>query len=265
MYNLIWADLFKIRKSLAIKIVIGLTAVSAVTMAIIAYLIPQGKIDASMASIGFMFSDADMISILGAVLAGVFICGDFENKTIHDAIANGYSRGTVVVSKTISFCCAIAFILLPYAIVTGIAIGTGFKFSMGSLSVGFLNLLTSEAGKVVAASDIWKLLAIMLTLLIVYLGRLSICVPLALVLKKPILVVAIFYGITILIPNLSGVIAKNSVLDHILACTPFGNEYGFITLHTGTGDILKALAVSLIFTIVMSAVTYAAFRRSEIK
>jgi|GEM_PF-4582436 len=56
-----------------------------------AYMISRGKIDDSMTRIGFMFGDASMISILGAVMAGVFICGDFDNKTINDAIANGCS------------------------------------------------------------------------------------------------------------------------------------------------------------------------------
>lgn len=265
MYNLVRADLFKIRKSIAIKILFAITAVSATAMAVLAYLIPKGKIDASMAGIGFMFSDADIISILGAVLAGIFICGDFENKTIHNSIACGNSRGAVIISKTVTFFCAAAFILLPYAIVTGIALATGSKFGMGSVAVGFLKLLCTEAGKAFTASEILKLLAVMLTLIIVYLGRLSICIPLALVSKKPILVVAVFYGITILVPNLSAVIAKYSALDHILACTPFGNDYGFLTLSSGTGDIFNAIAVSLICTVVMGALTYLAFRKSEIK
>jgi len=43
MYNLIRADLFKLRKSMTIKILFGITTVSAVVMAVMAYLIPQGK------------------------------------------------------------------------------------------------------------------------------------------------------------------------------------------------------------------------------
>ncbi len=65
MYNLILADLFKLRKSMAIKILFAITTASAVAMAVMAYLIPQGKISASMSGIGFMFSDADIMSIRG--------------------------------------------------------------------------------------------------------------------------------------------------------------------------------------------------------
>lgn len=250
---------------MAIKIIFGITTVSAVAMAVMAYLIPQGNIDASMTGIGFMFSDINMISILGAVIAGIFICGDFDNKIIHDAIANGSSRGTVIASKAIVFCGALAFILLPYAIVTGIALSTGSKFSMGSVAVGFLHILTSEAGTAFSASEIWKLLAIMLTLIIVYMAQLSICVPIALVLKKPVFVVAIYYGFSILCAQLMGLRDSSPLFDRIFACTPYGGNYTFMTLNTGTADIFKAISVSLIFIIVMLAVTYSAFRKSEIK
>jgi ABC-2 type transport system permease protein len=38
-----------------------------------------------------------------------------------------------------------------------------------------------------------------------------------------------------------------------------------VTLSTGTGDIVKAIFVSLIFIIVILAITYRGFRKSEIK
>jgi len=265
MYNLIRADLFKLRKSKTIKILFGITTASAVIMAVMAYLIPQGKIDANMTGIGFMFSDISMMNILGAVIAGVLICGDFNNKTIHDAIATGSSRGTVIVSKAIVFFCAIAVILLPYVIITGIALRTGYEFSMGKALLGFLNLLTSEAGTAFSASEIWKLLAIMVTLIFVYMAQLSICIPLAFVLKKPVFVVAINYGFSILWGQLTGLRDSSQVFKSIFDCTPFGGNYSFLTLDTGNGDIFKAIAVSLIFIIVICAATYRTFRKSEIK
>lgn len=265
MYNLVRADIYKMQKSLAMKIIFGITVLCAIAMTVIAYLIPKGQIDKTMSSIGFMFSDANVISLLGAVLAGIFICGDFENKSIHDAIAAGYSRITVVISKTITFCLALTAVLLPYVIVTGIGIGTGYKFNMGSLSVSFLNVLTTEAGKALTAADIWKLVAVMLGLLIVYLGRLSLCIPLALVLKKPILVVAIYYGFTIIVSNLSQVAANNTTVNNILKFTPLSGDYGFLTLSTGSDVIWKAIAVNLVCTAIMAAITYLAFRKAEIK
>lgn len=265
MYNLILADLFKLRKSMAIKILFTITTLSAVAMTVIAYQIPKGNLDASMTGIGFMFSDVNMMSILGAVIAGIFICGDFDNKTIHDAIANGCTRGAVIGSKAIVFCCALTFILLPYVIVTGIALSTSEQFSMGSTAVGFLNVITSEAGTTISASEIWKLFAVMMSMIIVYLAQLSICIPIAFVLKKPVLVVAIYYGFSIFCGQLGRLKDSSPAFDRIFSCTPFGGNYAFLTLHTGVGDIFKAITVSLVFMIAIFAITYFAFRRSEIK
>lgn len=265
MYNLIRADLFKLRRSMAIKLLLGITTVSAVAMVLMSYLILQGKIDASMAGIGFMFSDINVISILGAVIAGIFICGDFDNKTIQNAIASGCSRGNVILSKATVFCCAISLILLPYAIITSIALSTGSEFGMGSIAIGFLNILTSEAGRVFSASDIWKLLAVMLTLIIVYVAQLSVCVPLALIIKKPVLVIAIYYGFSIFTGQLQRLGDSSPVFEAIFSSTPYGGNYIFVTLDTAVEVLLKAVVVSLVFIMVMLFITYGVFRKSEIK
>ncbi|MBT2292918.1 ABC transporter permease [Paenibacillus albidus] len=265
MYNLLRADLFKLRKSTAIKVLVGITVASASLMAWIAYLIAQGEMDGSMSGIGFLFSDMNVISILGAVVAGFLICGDFENKTIHDAIATGRSRGTVILSKAAVTCIALVVLLLPYAVITGIALSTDSKFGMGSVSLGFLHVLTAESGTGLSIPETARMLAVMLTLMIVYAAQLSITVPLALVLKKPVLVVALYYGFSIVCGQLAALGEQSHVLKSIMAGTPFGANYTLLTLDTGMGELLRALSVSLIFIVVMLALAYSAFRRAEIK
>lgn len=265
MLNLIQADLYKLWKSTAIKVLLGITVLSSVLMTIMAYEIPKGNIDKSMTGVGFMFSDVNVMSILGAVIASILICGDFENKGIPDAIASGCSRSSIIVSKTIAFCCSIAIILLPYAITAIIALCTGSIFSMGSVSVGLLNVLTSASGNSFSAAHIWKLLAVILTLAVVYGAQLSLCIPLAFSLKKPVFVVAIYYAFTILSAQLSNLSSSSSVFKNISSCTPYGGNYSLTTLNTSSGGILKAIAVSLIFTLLMIAVTYSIFRKSEVK
>lgn len=265
MYNLIKADLFKLRKSMAIKIIFAIAAIGALTMVIMAYLIQKGKLNTGTTGIGFMFSDANMVAILGAVLAGIFICGDFDNRTIHEAIVNGNSRCKVVISKSIVFFISCLVILFPYFIVTGIAIKTGYKFNMGGISVGFLNLITTEGGKAISSSQGLKILSIMFGMIFIYIAQLSVCIPFAIGLKKPVIVVAIFYGITILSPQLAKLEASYKAFKNIIECTPYGNKYFFMTLNTGAGDIVKAFIVSLICIIIMLAITCFAFKRAEIK
>jgi ABC-2 type transport system permease protein len=265
MYNLIWADMFQLRKSVFMKVLLGITTVSALVMAVMAYLIPQGKVAGSLVGMGFMFSDVNVTSILGAVIASVYICSDFDHKVIHYAIATGHSRGAVIASKATVFSCALAVLLLPYVITTGIALGTGSAFSMGGVAVGFLHLLTSKAGVALSATEAWKLLGILATLIIVYVAQLSLCVPLALLLRKPVLVVAIYYGFSILSGQLGALSESYPLFDRIYAWTPYGGNYSFLTLDAGTGEIIKALAVSLLFVAAMLAVTYGCFRRADIK
>ncbi|PJI07559.1 MULTISPECIES: ABC transporter permease subunit [Clostridium] len=265
MYNLIKADLFKLRKSKAIKIIFAITVISALTMTIMAYLIQKGKLNTGTTGIGFLFSDANMMGILGAVLAGVFICGDFDNRTIHEAIVNGNSRCQVVISKAIVFFISCLVILLPYFIATGIAIETGYKFNMGGVSVGFLNLITTEGGKAISLLQGFKILAIMFALVFIYIAQLGLCIPFAIVFKKPVVVVAVYYGITILFSQMSKLEASAKTFKNIIECTPYGSKYVFMALNTGAGDIARAFIVSLICIIIMIAITCYAFRRAEIK
>lgn len=265
MLNLIQADLYKLRKSAPIKVLLAITTISAIIMAVMAYLIPQGKIDPNLTGLGFMFSDVNVISILGAVMAAVLICGDYDSRTFHDAVASGSSRASIILGKTVVFCFSILCILLPYIITTGIVLGTGSKFSMGSVAVGFLNMITTEAGKALTAAEIWKIAEIILSITLVYIAQVSICIPLAFTLKKPVLVVAIYYGFSILTAQLGRLSESSKWFDRIFSCTPYGGNYTFLTLASETGEIVKALAVSLIFILLMLIVTYSLFRKSEIK
>lgn len=265
MLNLIQADLFKLYKSKAIKVLFAMTTLGAVAMTTIAYLIVQGKLDSGMSGIGFMFSDINMISILGAVIAGTFICGDFDNKTIHSAIASGCSRSVVIISKAIVFFCAVAFILLPYAIITVIALISGVEFSMGATAVGFLNIITSNAAVTFSVAEMWKLLAIMLTLIIVYISQLSICILLAFIFKKPVSVVGIYYGISIFFAQMTEVRAKFEIVDNVFKLIPYGGSYSLLNLNSFSEDMIKAIVISIIFSIAMLVVSYITFKKVEIK
>lgn len=265
MLNLVRADLYKLRKSIAIKILLGITILSSIAMLMIAYQIPQGNIDSSMTGIGFMFSDINVMSILGAVLAGLFICGDFESKVIHNAISNGNSRSSIIISKAITYVFALEMILIPYVIVTVIAINTGYKYSMGSVSVGFLNILTSVAGTAINSSEVIKLFIVIITLMLVYAAQLSVCIPLAFISRKPVLVVAVSYGISILSAQLSNLKDSSPLFYKLFSFTPFGGNHSMITLSTQTPEIIKAFTVSIFFIALIVLITYFLFRRQEVK
>lgn len=265
MFNMIYADIYKMFKSSAVKILFTITAVSSAIMAVLGHLIAEGRINGSFGGIAFLFADINVVSILGGVMAGVFICGDFENKTIHEAIASGSSRGKVVISKAVVFLCGIILLLFPYALVTGIAAGFGSTFNTGKASLGFLYLLTEESGAVLKGGDIPKLIAVMAVLVIVIAAQLSVCIPLAFSLKRPVLVIGIYYAISIVSGQLLGLARNFKVFDKLYSFTPFGGKGMFMSLKMGAGDMGKPIAVSLFFIVLMLLITYGIFRKAEIK
>jgi ABC-2 type transport system permease protein len=263
MLNLYLADLYKMRKSMTMKILLGISAACAVTVPVIAYLISQGKLSKNLSGINFLLSDASMVSILGAVLAGVFICGDFDNRSIHEAVANGNSRFAIVFGKAAFFITASFIVMLPYAIAVLIGLGTGAKFSM--TSTGFIHLLISESGKSLTAAELGKIILLLLTLAIAYIGQLSVCLPFAMAFKKPVVVIVLSYGITLFTAQLQAFKNSSKAFSRIFSCTPFGGGYGFLNLSSSAQDIFKAIVVSVIFTAVMTFIAFIVFRRSEIK
>ncbi len=265
MINMIRADIYKMFKASAFKILLAITAAAAAALVIIANFIAEGKINSEISGAVFLISDVSLLSILGGVAAGIFICNDFENKTIHEAIASGFGRTKVVISKALAFFTGIAVLLLPYALGTGIAISSGKDYSLGNTSLGFLHLLTVEAETVLSIEEIPKLLVVMVVLMLVLTAQLSICVFLALVLKKTVAVIAIYYGISITSGQLLGLAGKSKLFDKLYSLTPFGGTYMLMTLEAGTGEIIKAVLVSIGFTAVILGLTCMVFRKKEIK
>lgn len=265
MINMIRADIYKMFKSSAIKILIAITVVAAAALVIISNLIAEGKVNSEISGAVFLISDVSLLSILGGVAAGVFICNDFENKTIHEAIASGFGRAKVVISKAVAFFIGITVLLLPYVLVTGIAISSGKEYRLGNASLGFLHLLIEESGTVLSIGEIPKLFAVMLALTLILTAQLSICVFLSLILKKTVAVVGIYYGISITSGQLLGLAGKSELFDKIYSLTPFGGTYMLMTLEASTGEIIKAMLVSIGFTAVVLGLTCMVFRKKEIR
>lgn len=265
MINLIRADFFKIRKSAAIKILFLVACLCAAGMTVIAWSVAHGKMNVGMSGIGFLLSDVDVISILGGVCAAVFICGDFDNKAIHDAVARGCGRLSVIISKSIVLAGSVITLLIPYAVAVGIGLGTGSEFSLATPGLGFLNLLITTGGKSLSPAQGWELFGIMLLLLLVYAAQLSLCLPLAMIFRKPVVVIAVYYALSVLSGQLSALTKNSKLFADLFALTPYGGNYPLLTLSAGAADVIKAMLVSLIFIAVMIAFTFAAFRKAEIK
>ena len=265
MLNLFLSDLYKIRKSTTMRIILAISAVCAVVMALMAYFISTGELGKNLSGINFLFGDANVLCLISAVAAGVFICGDFDNKAIHDTIAAGGGRVAIVVGKALSFFIVMAVLALPYAVTVTIAICTGNRFDMAGVSIGFAHMMTVEGGISVTAAMFGRLLIVMLIQIIVYVGQGSLCVLFSFLFKKPVLVVAVSYVLSILSGQLQSLKGSSELFDRLIACTPYNGDYCFLTTASSSTDLLKAFIASILFSCVVLAVTALFFRKAEIK
>ena len=74
------------------------------------------------------FADSAMYAVIGAVMAALFICADFENRTIQESITCGNSHLNIVAGKILVYTLSLVVICLPYPLIFGgmIAARTGW-------------------------------------------------------------------------------------------------------------------------------------------
>lgn len=260
MFNLIRADLYKLGKSKAIKILFLISCFAAGAMTVISYFMTQKTVSGDLVGIGSLFTDFQMMTLLGSIIASSYICGDFENKTIQDAISCGTSRGTVILSKAIVYFIAVALMILPYSIFTGFAFVSGYEFTPFLPSV-FLLTMANESGVTFSIPVLFKFLILMFTTVVIYGGQLSICVLMAFAFRKSVPVIGITYAISFSSVRLMSIPVCKTVLSY----TPFGVEFTDLTLNAEMGAYIKAIAISIIFISFILAITYLLFRKSEVK
>lgn len=258
MFNLIKSDLFKIRKSMGVKILFIISIVAAVAMTIVSNGIATGNMGTESMGIGSLFADIQMMSLFGSVLSGIFICNDFDSKTINDAISSGYSRTAIVISKTITFMIITFFLMLPYVAAAFIALGSGIEFKAFIPSV-FLQIMAS--GKALDGAVILKSIAIMATMFIVYASQSVMFIFFGFTFRKPAVAIAVGYIMALIVAKLNSIEAVVKFMKY----TPLGYEFTKFTLDAEAGVFGKGIVISVIFVVVITFITSAVFRKSEIK
>lgn len=265
MFNLIYSDLYKMCKSIAVKVSLVITTMCAIIFVIASHSIAKGTLEAKSAGAIALLSDISMMSTIGAVIAGIFICSDFENKTVNAAISCGYRRRTLIISKAIVYFILMAIMLLPYSAITIIGFISGAKFGTLLVPSVFLDILSKNSGVAFSANVFFKMILIICIVTIVYAARLSLCVLLAFLLKKPALVVGAGFALAMGLDQVVLIKGSLGVVGKVLGYTPFAQGYSVLTMNAGAGTLLKAIACSLLFIIVILAITYGIFRKTEIK
>lgn len=260
MFNLVNANLYKARKMKTLWVLLVISIICAGLLMGITYGIAHDQVDANLSSIGFLFSDMNMLTILGAVLAASFIGGDFETKQVHHPIVSGYSRIQLVLAKAICYWILLFIIMLPYLLMSLVALLSDSSFSMGTATAGFLGIVTT-AGDANAS----KVIVVLLSMAMIYLAQLSVTIFLAFWLKKAVFVISIFYMISALTGQIALYRDVFGIVHDVISLTPFGID--FIALHVGVenGILMQSWLVSIIFMLVIVTISWLNFRQVDIK
>ncbi len=260
MKDLWKATMYRVVKSTGIKVAAGLTWAAAVLYYVFAKMVAEGGLAAEQAGSISGLGDAMILWLFGALAVSLLIGADFEHKTIHGAVRFG--RGKIIANYMCVFVVVITILVLPYTIGSLVCVLSGADFSGAEgtiISLYMGNVFAYEEGMA------GKLVLSYAAGLCVYIGQLSICVPVAVKVKKPVVVTAFgfFFGmITALISTLA---SKVELLDNIYQLTPYRYGIDKVGVAAETGELWMAVVVSLVFTALMGGVSYLVFRRADIK
>jgi len=253
MFNLIKADLYKMRKTKSIKILFLLCCISATLMSVISYQLTNGNLSHDIIGIGSFFTDFQMISLVSVIFISLFICNDFDNKTIHDSISTGYSRSSIIICKTIIF-------LLPDVIAAIVGMCSNYSFETFLPSV-FQNIMKNENGTAFDFNIFLKIIAIWFTMAIVYASQISISIFLAFSIRKSVIVISLGYIFNAAIAQIINIDAASDFFSK----TPFGVDYSKLTLNANASVFFNFIGISLVFLVIMMLLSYLFFRKAEIK
>lgn len=264
MVNLFRADLYKFKKSKGLKVYILLSFLCITILAVILYKVADGTMSKDILQSVSLLIDAIMVSLLASLMIGSYICGDFQSKTIHSEVSCT-TRGKVILMKCLSSMFATSLITLPYAIVAVICFISKMKFAQfDGIPSLFIGILNNSKGIEVTVSSVAKSIVLVFVGILLYAARLSICIPVAFKVRKSVVVMAVGIAAAFGFDMVTQMLKDVAVIGTIFDNTPYAVIYD-LSMTASVGTIIRAVIDSIVFILVMIGITYAMFRKAEIK
>lgn len=91
------------------------------------------------------FSDSMLYIIIGAVIAGLFICNDFENRTFQESITCGNSHLSVIASKAFVYTLSMLVACVSYPIVASVIVAARYGWGFDTAGVSGIDFLAKMA------------------------------------------------------------------------------------------------------------------------
>lgn len=266
--NIIKSDLYRIVRSTTFWVCLLITSICAVLITVISHFIATGTFGQEFIGTASGLMDNMIINIAAPMVIATYLCGDFQNKTIHDAILYGHGRKAIIWSKFVPFVVVVMVLVLPYAVCTLIGFVMNGTFSLdfaNAIDSSYMMMLAKKAEFSVNLDTILKLLLCLLVLGIMYCSRISLIFLLAVKIRKPVPVVGIGILLEIGLGIMAAVANGNEVVKACLGWTPFTTMRDTITLQASVPELLRMAGTSIVFMLIIINITVLLFRKTEVK
>lgn len=268
MINLMKADFYRMKRTKSIYILVGILAACAILATIFSFQMEHTSISKKLIQQASGLADMMTMVVAGPFLAGMIICNDFQTKTIHDAILYANGRRTVVFGKLLTYSMLVMLLVLPYAICTLVGLFSGASFSSAyshSIDSVFFSLLANETGTKIDGIVVLKLIAILITVMLIYAARMSVNIILVYTIRKPVVVVGLGIAIQLALSLIGPLSVSSELGEALIGWTPFASYGSVLNLSVGWGKITSTAGVCLAFMGMINAITAGIFQHSEIK
>ncbi|GGP13131.1 hypothetical protein [Oceanobacillus neutriphilus] len=260
--QLLKADFFKLSRSISPWTVFILSILSAIIFAASSHYVASGSLSLETASGTLsLFSETQMMALLGSIAAGICLTTDFENKIIENAVSGGHSRNAIIINKIVLFFILIALLYLPYIIITLIFAFTDTAFS-GFVPTPTLNILAGAAEQGVTAGLFGKIILISGLSLLIFFSQLMVSIFYMFLFKRAVLVIAATYMTSLILGPISSL---NDTVHSVMAYTPFGIDLSQLAFGMSGEFIVKSMMISLLFIFIFYLASFLIFRKAEVK
>ncbi|WP_368653307.1 hypothetical protein AB4Y30_16675 [Ornithinibacillus sp. 4-3] len=260
--QLLKADVFKLSRSISPWVLFTLAMLSAIIFAACSHYVATGSLNVETASGTLaLFSETQMMALLGSIAAGICLTTDFENKIIENAVSGGHSRNAIIINKILILFILLALLYFPYIIITIIFSFTDTLFS-GFIPTPTLNLLSESVQQNFTVRLLGKIFLVSGMSLFIFISQLMVSIFYMFLFKKAVFVIAATYMTSLILGPISSL---NDFVHSVMAYTPFGIDLSQLTLSMNSKFITESLLISLLFILVLYLITILIFRKAEVK
>ncbi|MDT2661524.1 hypothetical protein P7E02_16740 [Enterococcus hulanensis] len=260
MIDLMKADFFKARNSSVLFVLFFFACFSSGFMFVSAHIVAEDIGRSSILQFASFFSDAQMISLLGCIFVGTYLCRDFNEKAIEQAIGSGKKRGQIIANKILILILFVFLLYLPY-VAGSIFLGASSISAMAFVQTIPLKFAAENNSLDLNAETLLNIGKLFFLSTFTMASQLSITIPFVFVLRRSVSVLASSYLLLLL---LGPVASLNSTVKDVLSFTPFYMNADKMVLGLPNEFFFKRVLINSCFILLIAGVSWLIFRKSEI-